>query len=133
VVGVESSPALAALVAEGLRRHPSDAARRVTVVCAEAATALQHAAPGSYDVVVFDPMFRYERAAGDSFDLVRRLGSSAPLEPGTLARARVVARRHVLVKDGSPGWDLARLGLPALPSARGARRLYARVSAFAIP
>jgi 16S rRNA (guanine1516-N2)-methyltransferase len=32
----------------------------------------------------------------------------------------------VLVKDGTPGWDLARLGLVPLPSARGAKRLYAR-------
>jgi hypothetical protein len=38
-----------------------------------------------------------------------------------------VARRAVIVKDGTPGWDLARLGLAPLPSARGAHRLYARL------
>ncbi len=129
VVGVESSRPLAALVAEGLRRHPSEASRRIEVVCADATTFLVNAAPASFDVVVFDPMFRYERAAQDAFDVVRRLASPAPLAPETLARARAVARRHVLVKDGAPGWDLARLGLQPLPSARGAKRLYARLDA----
>ena len=38
-----------------------------------------------------------------------------------------MARRWVLVKDGAPGWDLARLGLTPLPSARGAHRYYARL------
>jgi 16S rRNA (guanine1516-N2)-methyltransferase len=33
----------------------------------------------------------------------------------------------VVVKDGTPGWDLARLGLSPLPCARWAERLYARV------
>jgi 16S rRNA (guanine1516-N2)-methyltransferase len=33
----------------------------------------------------------------------------------------------VVVKDGAPGWDLARLGLTPLPSARGAHRYYARI------
>jgi 16S rRNA (guanine1516-N2)-methyltransferase len=33
------------------------------------------------------------------------------------------------VKDGAPGWDLARLGLTPLPSARGAHRYYARLPA----
>jgi hypothetical protein len=73
VNGVESSPALATLVAEGLRRHRSEAAMRVTVSCADATEELARAAPRSFDVIVFDPMFRYERAAGDCFDLVRRL------------------------------------------------------------
>ena len=49
------------------------------------------------------------------------------LEPDALARARRVARRWVVVKDGAPGWDLARLDLAPLPSARWAKRLYARV------
>jgi 16S rRNA (guanine1516-N2)-methyltransferase len=35
----------------------------------------------------------------------------------------------VLVKDGTPGWDLARLGLAPLPGRRGAGRLYAWLDA----
>jgi hypothetical protein len=80
-------------------------------------------------VVVFDPMFRHARAQDPSFELVRRLCDPVPLSPEALARARRVARRCVVVKDGAPGWDLARLGLAPLPSSRGARRIYARVPA----
>jgi 16S rRNA (guanine1516-N2)-methyltransferase len=129
VLGVEASPALAALVAEGLRRHGSDAARRIEVVAADAADVLARAPPRSFDVVVFDPMFREPRAGAPGFDLVRRLAEPRPLAPELLGRAREVARRWVVVKDGTPGWDLARLGLAPLASARGAERLYARVGA----
>jgi 16S rRNA (guanine1516-N2)-methyltransferase len=129
VLGVEASPALAALVAEGLSRHPSPAARRVQVIAGQAGDALARMAAGSVDVIAFDPMFRHPPSGGAGIDLLRRLGSPEPLSPETLARAREVARRHVIVKDGAPGWDLARLGLPALPSARGAKRLYARLAA----
>jgi len=130
VVGIEASPALAALAAEGLARHPSDAARRISVVCADAADALVRMPPRSFDVIVFDPMFRHTRAAAGAFDLVRRLGSATTVAPATMARARTVARRHVVVKDGAPGWDLSRLGLTPLPSVRGARLYYARVPAL---
>jgi hypothetical protein len=129
VLGVEHSRALAALTAEGLARHRSPAARRVEVLAGDAAEVLAALPERSFDVVVFDPMFRDARAQGPAFDLVRRLGDARPLAPETLARARRVARRCVVVKDGTPGWDLARLGLTPLPSPRGAERLFARVSA----
>jgi hypothetical protein len=128
VLGLEASPLLAALVDEGLRLLPHPAARRVEVRRAEHGSFLADCPERSFDVVVFDPMFREARAQNPSFDLVRRLGDPRPLSPEALARARRVARRRVLVKDGAPGWDLARLGLVPLPSARGARRLYAAVA-----
>jgi SAM-dependent methyltransferase len=129
VVGLEASPALAALAAEGFARLDDPAARRVEVRHADSAAWLAAAPPRSADLVVFDPMFRHARAEPPGFDLVRRLGDPRPLDAGTLALARRVARRAVLVKDGAPGWDLARLGLAPLPSARGAHRLYARLPA----
>jgi hypothetical protein len=129
VVGLEASPALAAWVAEGLRRSGDDAASRVEVRAVDHAEALAALPERSFDVVVFDPMFRHARAEPAGFDVVRRLADPRPLSPSTLARARRVARRWVLVKDGAPGWDLARLGLVPLPSARGAHRYYARVPA----
>ncbi|GEJ55899.1 class I SAM-dependent methyltransferase [Anaeromyxobacter diazotrophicus] len=129
VLGVEASPALAALTAEGLARCELEAARRVEVVRADAAALLASLPERSVDVVAFDPMFRFGRAGASGFDLVRRLADPRPLAPETLARARQVARRWVVVKDGTPGWDLVRLGLSPLPSARGAERVYARVAA----
>ncbi len=127
VVGLEGSPVLAAWVAEGLRRLPDEAARRIEIRSGEHGGALADLPERSFDVVLFDPMFRHARAEPAGFDLVRQLADARPLSPDALARARRVARRWVLVKDGAPGWDLARLGLVPLPSARGAHRYYARV------
>lgn len=129
VLGIEASPALAAWVAEGLRRLGDDAGARIEVRAGDHAGALAALPDRSFDVVVFDPMFRHARAEPAGFDLVRRLADPRPLSPEALARARRVARRWVLVKDGAPGWDLARLGLVPLASARGAHRYYARVPA----
>jgi SAM-dependent methyltransferase len=127
VVGLETSPALAALVSEGLRLLPDEAAGRIEVRAADALAALSALPARSFDLVAFDPMFRAPRPQAPSFDLVRRLGDPSPLAPAALAEARRVAGRAVLVKDGVPGWDLARLGLTPLPGARGAKRLFARV------
>jgi hypothetical protein len=129
VVGIEASPALAAWVAEGLRRLALEAAARIEIRAGDHAAVLAALPERSFDVVLFDPMFRHARAGPAGFDLVRRLADARPLSAEALARARRVARRWVVVKDGAPGWDLARLGLVPLPSARGAHRYYARVPA----
>jgi 16S rRNA (guanine1516-N2)-methyltransferase len=129
VVGLEASPVLAAWVAEGLRRLGDDAAARIEVRAGDHAAALASLPPGSFDVVVFDPMFRHARAEPAGFDVIRRLADPRPLSAETVREARRVARRWVVVKDGAPGWDLARLGLTPLPSARGAHRYYARIPA----
>jgi len=128
VVALEGSPALAAWLDEGLRRLDHPAARRIQVRRAEHLEFLRACPPRSFDVVVFDPMFRHARAQEPAFDPVRRLADARPLAPEALAAARRVARRWVVVKDGTPGWDLARLGLAPLPSRRGAHRLYARAA-----
>ncbi len=129
VLGLESSRALAAWAGEGFARLPGPAAARVRVECADHATWLAAAPERSVDVVLFDPMFRHARRGAPGFDVVRRLADPRPLSRESLDRARRVARRGVLVKDGTPGWDLARLGLAPLPSARGADRLYAWLDA----
>jgi len=131
VVALESSRPLAAWTGEGLRRHPEEAARRVEVLAADHQVFLAEQPPASADVVVFDPMFRHARAEPGGFDVIRRLSDPRPLSEEALHQARRVARRWVVVKDGAPGWDLTRLGLTPLPSARGAHRYYARVAALA--
>jgi hypothetical protein len=129
VVALERSPVLAAWVAEGLRRLDVEPARRIEVRAEEHLAALTALPARSFDVVVFDPMFRHARPQPGGFELVRALADSRPLGAEAVAQARRVARRWVVVKDGAPGWDLARLGLQPLPSARGAHRYYARVEA----
>ncbi len=130
VVALEGSPVLAAWVAEGLLRLGAEPARRIEVRAAEHLAALTALPARSFDLVVFDPMFRHARAQPGGFELVRVLADARPLAAAALAEARRVARRWVVVKDGAPGWDLVRLGLTPLPSARGAHRYYARVAAW---
>ncbi len=127
VLGVEAAAPLAAWVEEGLRRLPAEPARRVEVRSGSHLALLASLPTGSFDVVLFDPMFRHGREAPGGFDLVRRLADARPLAAAALAEARRVARRWVVVKDGAPGWDLARLGLTPLTSARGAHRYYGRL------
>jgi hypothetical protein len=127
VVALEGAPLLAAWVSEGLLRLDAEPARRIEVRAAEHLAALRALPSRSFDLVVFDPMFRHARAQPGGFELVRTLADARPLEPAALDEARRVARRAVVVKDGAPGWDLARLGLTPLPSARGAHRYYARL------
>jgi len=129
VLGIEGSLPLAAWVGEGLARTALPGADRIEVRSADHAALLASLPSRSFDVVCFDPMFRHARAEPGGFDVVRGLADARPLSHEALALARRVARRWVLVKDGAPGWDLARLGLTPLPSARGAHRYFARLPA----
>jgi hypothetical protein len=129
VVALEASPVLAAWVAEGLHRLDVPPARRIEVRAVDHLAALRALPARCFDVVVFDPMFRHARAQPGGFDLLRALADARPVRAEAVAEARRVARRWVVVKDGAPGWDLARLGLTPLASARGAHRYYGRIAA----
>jgi 16S rRNA (guanine1516-N2)-methyltransferase len=130
VVGLEASLPLAMLAAEGLRREGREArSAAIDVRHEDARTFLRSLPWGSFDVVLFDPMFARARAAQPAFGLLRRLASRAPLEPATLALARRVARRVVLVKAARYGPELKTLGLKPEPASRSAPVVWARVDA----
>lgn len=121
VVGIEANPALAAVAQAALRRVPErdlGVAGLVEVRAQDHAQALRAMAARSFDVVVFDPMFRRPGAAAPGFDLVRALGEPGALRAEDLAQARRVARRGVVVKDGWPGAELVRLGLERIAGRR---------------
>ena len=67
--------------ARGCAGFPAEAARRVEVRHADHAEFLARAGPGSFDVVVFDPMFRHARAEPGGFDVVRAAVRSPPALP----------------------------------------------------
>jgi predicted methyltransferase len=133
VVGLEASPLLAAFTQVSLRRPGGagpllsaarEAGARVEVRCAEHGAALAALPSGSFDVVLFDPMFRLPSRASPLFGLVRALASEAPLTREVLREAQRVARRGVLVKDAAPGRELGRLGMAPLPSRRFPRIVF---------
>jgi len=131
LVGLEVSLPLAMLAAEGLRREGGDArSARLAVHHADCRLYLAGLPRGSFDVVLFDPMFSRERRAQPSFALLRRLASAAPLEASTLAEARRVARRVVVVKAPRYGPELKALGLVAERASRSAPVAWARAASF---
>jgi 16S rRNA (guanine1516-N2)-methyltransferase len=128
VVGLEVSLPLAMLASEGLRLEAGDArSAGIEVRRADARTTLAGLAPGAFDVILFDPMFSRERKAQPSFALLRRLADPGRLEAETLAHARRVARRLVLVKAPRHGPELKALGLRPERASRSAPVVWARL------
>lgn len=123
VLGLEKDGVLGAFTQAGLRRlpgHGREPGGLVQVVRADHRSFLREQPGRSFDVVLFDPMFRRPGDAGPLFELLRAHADHAPLDAETLREARRVARRGVLVKDSAQGDELRRLGLVPLLSRRSA-------------
>jgi hypothetical protein len=116
------------LAAEGLRREaPEPRNANIEVRLADHRTVLAALAPRSFDVVLLDPMFSLGGKAQPSFALLRRAASALRVEGTTLAAARRVARRVVLVKAARYGQELKALGLVPERSSRSAPVVWARL------
>ena len=134
VVGLEASLPLAMFAAEGLRRERKDPrSADIDVRHADAREFLAGLEAGSFDVVLLDPMFTRERRAQPSFALLRRLAARSPFGTETLAEARRVARRLVLVKAPRYGPELKALSLRPEPASRSASVVWARAAPFRPP
>ncbi len=136
VCAVEHSRVLAALVRYGTRAYVhrggggqpvQDAMRRVRVTDGDSRDVLLAQGDGAWDVVYFDPMFESTIASAKGLDIVRRLGTPSTPSPATIAEARRVARRCVVMKDRAPGKRLERLGIPIVSKAK--RVWYGRLEA----
>lgn len=126
VLGAEASLPIYALVSEGLRPDPRSAPIEVRHATAHAL--LRSLPARSADVVTLDPMFDRPRKAAPGFAVLRRHAVHAPLDAETLAEARRVARRWVVVKAGRYGKEFERLGLREERLVRGSPVRWARVA-----
>ncbi len=120
VVGVEASPAIALITAEGLRT----AAPTVSVVCAEAAEWMAAMPARSVHAVYADPLF--PRAvlgpnATSGLDLVRLLGRRARVDHTWLDAALRVATDRVVVRAHVDDPLLDELGAPEIIEPRRRR------------
>lgn len=128
VLGVEAALPLWILVSEGLARLPVDpGSSRIELVHGRARDVLKGQASRSVDVVLFDPMFDRPRRSSPSFELLRAHALHEPLDEETLAQARRVARRWVVLKAGRYGKDFRRLGLRAMELGRAGPVMWTRV------
>jgi hypothetical protein len=128
VEGFEASRPLFLLASEGLARlKPFAPMCRVEPWFGRASELLAERATGSADVVLLDPMFDLPKKSSGAFETLRRHAVHEPLDEATLAEARRVARRWVLVKAGAWGREFRRLGLTAEPRSRSAPVQWARV------
>lgn len=106
VVGLEASPLLHFAVRYGLAHYEAEdadltaALRRIESVQALAKAYLAQCAPGQFDVVYFDPMFRHPVNGAKGMEALRPLSYEAPLDAATLALAKRIAPR-VVIKERS--------------------------------
>ncbi len=128
VIGVEASLPLYALASEGLKTPPFEDSALIEVRHGHVLEVLETLESHSLDCVIFDPMFDLPKRSTPAFHMLRRYALHEPLDEVTLAEARRVARRWVVVKGGRHGNELTRLGLTELKLSRFKPLVWARVA-----
>ena len=108
VVGIESSPIIAAIIKWGMRRFVSDISwlsepiTRIQVYNSDHNTFLSQQKDSSFDVVYFDPMFR-PAPKESALVTLAQIGGSKTLSINTIQQACRVARYRVVVKKEDLG------------------------------
>ena len=95
IVALEVNPLIFAVVSHGFKNfsddspHILEAMRRITAINADCKDFLKNCADNSFDVVYFDPMFRYPIKKSSGLNPIRPLADNRPL-----AKFRVVMKEH---------------------------------------
>lgn len=125
VIGLESSPVVAAIIKWGMRQFNSDISwlsepiHRIEVIQADHYDFLAQQDDNSFDVVYFDPMFRQPLLKSQPLSPLRRLADPRPLSIDTIKEACRVARSRVVVKERYKGEEFKRLGIETVYSTSG--------------
>ncbi len=116
VVGVEICPELAYMVRIGLKNYCTEtkilkeAVSRVEVWTGDCNCYLAELPDRSFDIVYFDPMFRYPRIKSSSMEPLRGIMNSEPIHPTMIREAVRVARKRVVMKENWFSKEFERLG-----------------------
>jgi 16S rRNA (guanine1516-N2)-methyltransferase len=120
---LESNVVIATLVAHGLATYGAEAAvkqamQRIQVVPTDYSNYLYDTPDRSFDIVMFDPMFRETIIASSAMQTLKPLANSTPVGETAVKEALRVARRAILLKErrGSP--EFARLGFTIVHSTK---------------
>lgn len=123
VVALESQAVIAAIVEHGLKTYETDrkelkrAMRAITVIHTDYREYLPKLADNSFDIVLFDPMFRETIEKSVAMQQLKPLANPNPINEEALQEAVRVARKRVLMKErrGSP--EFKRLGFDVVREA----------------
>ncbi|TCS93807.1 class I SAM-dependent methyltransferase [Hazenella coriacea] len=116
VIALESQPEIAALVRQGLATYETklvkcnQAMRRIQVVQTDYHTFLKAQPNQSFDIVIFDPMFRETVRSSAAMQVLKPLANPHPVEPFSVKEAVRVARKAVLLKERVYSTEFTRLG-----------------------
>lgn len=118
VVALESQPVIAAIVKEGLKSYETDrkalkrVMRAIEVVQTDYRSYLPRLPDRSFDIVMFDPMFRKTIKESTAMQQLRPLANPDPVDPQSIREAVRVARKAVLLKERKGSAEFERLGFP---------------------
>jgi 16S rRNA (guanine1516-N2)-methyltransferase len=127
VLAFEQSPIIAAFTQAALRRPTGapdlrkaalEAGERIVIRAGNHQDLLAAEADKSAEVILFDPMFQAPVESQPVFDVIRAHAERSKLSDDSLAQARRVATRGILIKDSPRGSELKRLKLEPLHSRR---------------
>lgn len=102
VTGVEGSELLTFAVQKGLQEYIAkdddlnQALRRINVVCSAAEDYLQQCTADSFDIVYFDPMFRYPVSGSSAMTVLRPVAYEKPLTQSCIELALQAAPKVVI-------------------------------------
>lgn len=136
VLGLETSPLIAAVIKDGLNhltpnsfrattKHKKEAwasliraAGRIEVRWADHNDYLHESPAKSVDVVYFDPMFRRTCYASDSMQTLHQWSEHSALAAEIIPEACRVARKRVVIKERKNSAEFKRLGFEVIPGGR---------------
>ncbi len=120
VTGLESSLLVAEVTGYGLSNYHAEnypiqeAMRRIHTISTNYLDFLMKAGDNSYDVVYFDPMFRYPLMESRNLNPLRLAANHAPVSPEAVREAVRVAKYRVVLKENARSSEFERLGFPRI-------------------
>jgi 16S rRNA (guanine1516-N2)-methyltransferase len=116
VTALESEKIPAMLIQEGLVQYQSEipelnaAMRRIEVMHTHHLSYLQQLDSQSVDVIYFDPMFRSPIEESHAISPLRHRANDEAVSLASIAEARRVARKSIVLKENRDSSEFARLG-----------------------
>ncbi len=116
VVALESEAVISQIVDNGLKEYESghskidEAMHRIEVVHTNYQEYLDKCPTNSFDVVMFDPMFRKTVTGSNAMHSLKTIANSTAVDAASIEQALRVARRSVLLKERRNSYEFKHLG-----------------------